>query len=293
MEKQEQELKIEMGDKLANRFGAKGIISLVKKKELMPKTPWGDYVDIIVNPLGILGRANIGQLFELYTGLISKDLSIRISKLNNREQILNLIKRVYTILDSSKNKEFSTRLLKNLSSLSDREFLTLVSQIRTSGFSPIIIPPFQAPKQDQIRQALRSLGLESGYQLFLPDFGVKTSSKVPVGYMYFTALEHKAEAKIYGRSTGPVVTKTGQPTSGKRREGGQRLGEADTYSLISYNCPTLLSELMGPLSDDIKVKNEIITEIIQSGNATYRNATVSPVRDLLDSYFISLFLEKT
>jgi DNA-directed RNA polymerase subunit beta len=111
--------------------------------------------------------------------------------------------------------------------------------------------------------------------------------------MYFSALEHKSDAKIYGRSTGPVTSKTLQPTSGKKQEGGQRLGEADTYSLMSYNCPTLLSEMMGPLSDDITTKNEIISEIIQTGSASYRDTKISPAKDLLNSYFISLILEKT
>lgn len=289
----EQELKIGLGDKLANRFGAKGIISLVEKNENMPRTPWGDYVDIIVNPVGIIGRSNIGQLYELYCGLISRDVGQRIINYKKKDQILNLMKQIYSILDASKNKEFSKRLLGNISSLSQREFLNLVEQIRISGYSPIIVPPFQAPKPDQIKQALTLLGLKPGYELFLPFYGTKTKSEVPVGYMYFSKLEHIASEKVYGRSTGPVTSKTLQPTSGKRREGGQRLGEADTYSLISYNCPTLLSEMLGPLSDDLTTKNEIISEIIQTGGASYRDAKISPAKDLLNSYFISLILERT
>jgi len=287
----EQELKITLGDKLCNRYGGKGIISLVEKDEMMPRTPWGT-VDIIINPIGILNRSNIGQLFELYVGLISKDLGVRISGLKNREQILNLIKKVYSILDNSKNKQNSIKLISNLNKLSNVEFLNLVNQIRSSGFTPIIIPPFQAPKQDQILQALSLLGLKPGYQLFLPSYGVKTERDVPVGYMYFSKLEHMADEKVYGRSTGPVTGKTMQPTAGRKQEGGQRLGEADTYSLISYNCPVLLSELMGSLSDDFTTKNEIITDIIHTGTAEYRNAKISPARDLLDSYFISLMLRR-
>jgi len=289
----EQELRINLGDKLCNRYGAKGIISLVEKDEMMPRTPWGDSVDIIVNPIGIIGRSNIGQLYELYCGLISREIGQRIRNSKSKSQILTLMKTVYTILDSSKNKEFSTRLIGNIGALNEKEFLTLCEQIRVTGFSPIIIPPFQAPKQDQIKQALMVLGLKPGYELFLPYFGTKTKSEVPVGYMYFSKLEHLAESKVYGRSTGPVTSKTMQPTSGKSREGGQRLGEADTYSLISYNCPTLLSELMGPLSDDLTTKNEIISEIIQTGSANYRDAKISPAKDLLNSYFVSLILERT
>ena len=109
--------------------------------------------------------------------------------------------------------------------------------------------------------------------------------------MYFAKLEHIADAKIYGRGLGGPVSKSMQPTSGKKREGGQRLGEADTYCLISYNCPILLSELLGPLSDDTVTKNEMLAEIITTGGATYKDAKISPARDLLNSYFVSLILE--
>jgi DNA-directed RNA polymerase beta subunit len=289
----EQELRIQQGDKLCNRFGAKGIVCLIEKNENMPRTPWGDHVDIVVNPIGIIGRSNIGQLYELYCGLISRDVGIRISEAKSKTQVLTLIKKVYSILDTSPNKEFTNRLVANLNALSQREFLILVNQIKTSGFSPIIVPPFHAPAMDQIKEALKLLGLKAGYQLFLPDYATKTKSEVPVGYMYFSKLEHIAEEKIYGRSTGPVVGSTLQPTSGKRQEGGQRLGEADTYSLISYNCPTTLSEMMGPLSDDLKTKNEIISEIIQTGSAKYKDTKISPAKDLLNSYFVSLILDKT
>jgi DNA-directed RNA polymerase beta subunit len=126
----------------------------------------------------------------------------------------------------------------------------------------------------------------------LPEFNTKTVKGVPVGYMYISKLEHMGDAKIYARSTGPVTGKTSQPTAGKRREGGQRLGELDTYSFISYNCPSVLAEFMGPLSDDYVTKEEILADIIQNGNAEYREPKMSPARDLLNAYFVSLMLER-
>jgi len=110
--------------------------------------------------------------------------------------------------------------------------------------------------------------------------------------LYIYKLEHLGEAKIYGRSTGPVTGKISQPTSGKQRDGGQRLGELDTYSFISYNCPNVLAEFMGPLSDDYITREEILAEIIQTGAAKYKEPKVSPARDLLNSYFVSLMLGK-
>ena len=89
-----------------------------------------------------------------------------------------------------------------------------------------------------------------------------------------------------------MVGKTLQPTAGKRREGGQRMGEADTYALLSYNCPLTLSEFFGPLSDDVVTKNEIITDIIQTGEADWRETKASPTKDLLNAYFIAMMLEE-
>jgi len=288
----EQELKISSGDKLCNRYGNKGIISLVEKDENMPRTPFGDRVDVILNPLGLVGRMNIGQLYEMYCGLISKELGKRVIELKDKTKIVNLLKTVLTKLDGSENQQSSTRLINNLSRMSAQKFKMIVDQIRSTGFVPIIIPPFQSPKYQDISSALKVLGLKSSYYLYLPEFKTKTSMPVPIGYMYLSKLEQIGEGKIYGRSTGPTVAKTAQPTSGKRHEGGQRLGELDTYSFISYNCPTLLAEMMGPLSDDYITRDEIISDIIQTGNATYRVPKISPARDLLNSYFASLMLER-
>ncbi|MHA1167462.1 MAG: hypothetical protein ACTSRU_06545 [Candidatus Hodarchaeales archaeon] len=171
-------------------------------------------------------------------------------------------------------------------------FKVLINQVQKSEFYPIIVPPFQSPDHKHIKKALTILGLKTGYKLTLPEYNTKTGRAVPCGYMYISKLEHLGAEKIYGRSTGPVTGKTGQPTSGKRREGGQRLGELDTYSFISYNAPHVLAEFMGPLSDDYITKEEILAEIIQTGEAEYKEPKVSPGRDLLNSYFVSLMLER-
>ena len=134
--------------------------------------------------------------------------------------------------------------------------------------------------------------LKPAYHLTLPEFGTKTQYEVPVGYMYITKLEHIGSEKLHSRSTGPTVGKTLQPTGGKRREGGQRIGEGDTHAIISYNCPLVLSEFFGPLSDDVVSKNEIITDIIQTGDAKYRTTKSSPTKDLLNAYFVAMMIEE-
>jgi len=288
----EQELRVKVGDKLAGRYGNKGIISLIEKDELMPRMPNGDRIEIILNPIGLINRMNISQLYEMYTGLISKEMAKQISKLGTKTKIIGLINKVYSELDTSPNRRNTATLVAGLNRLSAAMFKVLINQVQKSEFYPIIVPPFQSPDHKHIKKALTILGLKTGYKLTLPEYNTKTGRAVPCGYMYISKLEHLGAEKIYGRSTGPVTGKTGQPTSGKRREGGQRLGELDTYSFISYNAPHVLAEFMGPLSDDYITKEEILAEIIQTGEAEYKEPKVSPGRDLLNSYFVSLMLER-
>jgi DNA-directed RNA polymerase beta subunit len=288
----EQELVVGVGDKLAGRYGNKGIISIIEKDELMPRMPNGDHIEIVLNPIGVVNRMNISQLYEMYTGLISKEMAKRIVSLGTKSKVIDLIKKVYSQLDTSPNKRNTTTLVAGLNRLSVSNFKVLIDQVTKSGFYPIIVPPFQSPNHKHIRGALGILGLKSGYKLTLPEYNTKTAREVPCGYMYMTKLEHLGSEKIYARSTGPVTGKTGQPTSGKSREGGQRLGELDTYAFISYDAPHVLAEFMGPLSDDYITREEILAEIIQKGEAEYKEPKVSPGKELLNSYFVSLMLER-
>ena len=117
-------------------------------------TPWGESVDIILNPIGVLGRMNIGQIYELYCGLIARDMAVSISKMTNRQQVINLFKKVLPKLDMTKNKEYSTKTIIGLEKLSDKKFLEMVTKIRTKGFSPIIVPPFKSPNYNEILEVL-------------------------------------------------------------------------------------------------------------------------------------------
>jgi DNA-directed RNA polymerase beta subunit len=289
----EQHLQTVVSDKLCNRHGHKGIIALIEKEELMPRTPWGEPIDLIFNPLGILGRMNMGQMFEVYCGLISKGLAEIIVKTKSKSETIKAFEAAIGALDISNNKEYTKKLIKNLASLSTTKFNKMIDQIRTSGFVPIIIPPFKSPSYKHIAAALKAVGKEPAYHLKLPEFNVKTKHAVPVGYMYITKLEHLGEEKMHSRSTGPTVGRTLQPTAGKRREGGQKMGEGDTWAMLSYNCPLALSEFFGPLSDDVVSKNEIITDIVQTGDAKYRLTKASPTKDLLNAYFVAMMLEET
>lgn len=288
--KVQQELKINLGDKLCNRYGNKGIVSLVEKDELMPRTPWGERLDFVINPLGILNRMNIGQLYEMYCGLISKKLSMELIRSKNKSEFIGLVKKVIPLLDKSKNQEYSTKFINNLMKLSDVQFRLLWEQINSKKVFPIIIPPFKSPNFKMIGQALKVLNLQTKYKLYLPEFNCYTNYEVPFGYMYIYKLEHMGDMKIHSRSTGPVTGKVLQPTAGKGREGGQRLGEQESLSFISYGSLLALQEFFGPLSDDHVTKNEIISDIIQTGKASYRIPKTNPSKDLLNAYFISLMI---
>ena len=256
----------------------------------MPKTPWGETVDIVLNPLGVISRMNMGQIYELYCGLISRHVANLIIKGVSKSDIIKLFSTVTKSLDTTTNNQFSTQFVNNFKKLSDAKFKLMVNQIKQTGFIPIIVPPFQAPTYKQILVLIKKLKLQTGYHLTLPEYNTKTKSRVPFGYLYIAKLEHIGEMKTHSRSTGPVTGKVLQPTAGKRHEGGQRMGEGDTWALASYNCPTLISEFFGPLSDDLVSKNEILTEIIQTGNADFRETKTSPTKDLLNAYFVSLML---
>ena len=171
----EQELKIGLGDKLCNRFGNKGIVSLIEKDSNMPRTPWGDTVDMIINPLGIIGRMNIGQLYELYCGLISRNIAEKIIELNDQKKAYNLLKTVIPKLDKTDNRKFSSDFLMKFLNMSPTQFRKLIDQMKTRKFFPIIIPPFKSPDRKSIQDVMKILGIKSGYKLQLPEFNTKTN----------------------------------------------------------------------------------------------------------------------
>lgn len=288
----QQNLDISFGDKLCNRYGNKGIISLIEKDNLMPRTPWGESLDIVMNPLGILNRMNIGQLYEMYCGLIGKELYYRIMKLGpKKNEIANLLRSTIGVLDSTTGKKSSELLIQKILKMPENMFKEFYSQIYESKVFPIIIPPFKSPNYKLIQTVLKTLNLKPSYKLYLPEYNTHTSFNVAVGYMYIQKLEHLGDLKIHSRGTGPVTGKYLQPTQGKRRAGGQRVGESDSFAQIAYGSLYTLQELFGPLSDDQRTKNEIISEIITNGETEYRTPSTNPTRDLLQSYFISLMLE--
>lgn len=284
-----------LGDKMANSHGGKGVITYIEKYENMPVTPWGEPLDIILNPIAIVNRMNPSTLFEMYTGLIAKFLAYQLIKIGTKNQkAVSLFSNVYRALDATKDKKLSTQIIKAFRDMSAGQYAAYIQKIITRNYIlPIMIPPFQAPNRKQIESAMSIVGAKADYHLKLPEFGGRTLNKVSCGYIYYKKLEHQSDLKMHARSIGKYTSRKMQPTGGKAKGGGQRIGEHDTWGLISHGATNVLRELMGPLSDDISVKNEIIADIVQNGEAGYREPKSKPTKDLLDVYIHGLMLETT
>jgi len=283
-----------LGDKIANSHGGKGTLTMIEKDENMPITPWGEKVDILFNPLAVVNRMNPGTIYELYTGLIAKCLARRFVQFgyNKNDKAIALASKVYELMDNTKNKVLSTNLIKSLKALTNQQYTKFVNQIIDDNYvMPIYVPQFQEPTIQMIEETMKFLGLKKRYYLDLPEFKSKTLEPVAVGYLYYKKLEQQAEYKQSVRSTGRYNQATGQATQGKSAGGGQRVGEMDTWCLISHGAETTLKELMGGLSDDMATKNEMISDIINNGYTEYKEPRRSPSTERLKVYLTGTMIE--
>lgn len=285
----QQELTLSIGDKLNNRFFNKGVVSVVVPDDQMAKTPWGETIDMIYPPLSVINRMNPGQLYEMHTGLISRHLSSLMTK-KTQEQFINILNKVVILLDNTKGKIYSKNLISSLKAMPKATYDKLVTDVEKNKFFPLIFPPFKNPSRENVLSALNLLGLKTRYPLYLPEFN-KTTEPVGVGYIYVMKLEHRGEAGLHARSTGPYVSNLLTPSAGKRKDGGQSLGEYDCYSLLAWDCPIVLDEMLGPLSADHRIKNEMISEIVQTGETSFRTSRSNPVKDLFAQYMTCIHLQ--
>ena len=279
------------GDKYCNRHGNKGVVARVEEK--MPKTPWGQEIDIILNPLGVIGRMNIGQLYECYSGLIAWKVRELILKTPTKKNLIDIITKVYyKILDKTQNKIISKTVINVIKKMTTKNVKTYIENIRKQKGFPWIFPTFGTPSSSDIMSALKAVGLKDKYILDLPHINSKTKKPVTVGYIYMYKMEHVSSKKISSRSVGKYINKIMQPTAGKKAKGGQRVGEFDSWSLFAYGAKNIIKEMYGPLSDDYISKNEIISNIIESGSShNIDKLKVTPTRDLLEIYFRIMMLD--
>ena len=272
--------RIQPGDKMAGRHGNKGVISQIVPIEDMPYTADGNPVDILLNPLGVPSRMNVGQVLETHLGWAAKGLGIKIGKMLEMQAKVNEIRGfLEKIYNSSGRKE-------DLVSFSDREILDLATNL--VGGVPMATPVFDGASEEDIRTMLRLADLPEHGQTVLYDglTGEPFEREVTVGYMYMLKLNHLVDDKMHARSTGPYSLVTQQPLGGKAQFGGQRFGEMEVWALEAYGAAYTLQEMLTVKSDDVTGRTRMYKNIVD-GNHTMEagmpesfNVLVKEIRSL-------------
>jgi DNA-directed RNA polymerase subunit beta len=254
--------KIQPGDKMAGRHGNKGVISKIVPDEDMPFLPDGRPVDIVLNPLGVPSRMNVGQILETHLGWACAGLGVKIGELlESYRETMDLkplkkqIKEIY-----GKNGV--------VDSLEDDEFVELAGNL-TKGV-PIATPVFDGAREDDINLMLGQAGLNNSGQVTLFDgrTGEQFDRPVTVGYIYMLKLHHLVDDKIHARSIGPYSLVTQQPLGGKAQFGGQRFGEMEVWALEAYGAAYTLQEMLTVKSDDVAGRTKVYEAIVR-GDDTF------------------------
>jgi DNA-directed RNA polymerase subunit beta len=272
--------RVQPGDKMAGRHGNKGVISTIVPVEDMPCLADGTPVDIVLNPLGVPSRMNVGQVLETHLGWAAKELGRRIGELVDAgqriEELRALLEQIYNHDD--KRVDFSQ--------FSDQEVLDLVRALRDGV--PMASPVFDGANEAEIKTMLRLAGLPESGQTVLHDgrTGEPFDRPVSVGYMYMLKLNHLVDDKMHARSTGPYSLVTQQPLGGKAQFGGQRFGEMEVWALEAYGAAYTLQEMLTVKSDDVTGRTRVYKSVVdgdhrmEAGMPESFNVLVKEIRSL-------------
>ena len=281
--------RIQPGDKMAGRHGNKGVISTIVPVEDMPYMADGTPVDIVLNPLGVPSRMNIGQVLETHLGWAAKELGRKIGALIDANAAM-AEKRKF--LDEIYNKTGGQKV--KLNDLTDTEIDELSGNLRHGV--PIATPVFDGASEDEIKSLLRlaDLPLSGQAQLYDGRTGEAFDRPTTVGYMYMLKLNHLVDDKMHARSTGPYSLVTQQPLGGKAQFGGQRFGEMEVWALEAYGASYTLQEMLTVKSDDVQGRTKMYKNIVDdthevaAGMPESFNVLVKEIRSLA----INMELEK-
>jgi len=252
--------KLQPGDKMAGRHGNKGVISKIIPMEDMPYTEEGTPVDIVLNPLGVPSRMNVGQILETHLGWACVGLGRQIG------EVLDAVRRG-TKVDELKKKlkqVYGDKTYKSeVTELNNDEIVELGENLR--GGIPIASPVFDGAREDDIVEMLDQAGLASSGQVTLVDgrSGESFDRPVTVGYIYMLKLHHLVDDKIHARSIGPYSLVTQQPLGGKAQFGGQRFGEMEVWALEAYGAAYTLQEMLTVKSDDVSGRTKVYEAIVK------------------------------
>lgn len=246
--------KIRVGDKIANRHGNKGVISAIIEHDKMPQLEDGRHVDICINPLGIISRMNIGQLYELHLSMSLQDLKKQlIDLLPSQSKVKKYLLDYISIIDNTENGWYSEQFKNQLPKNIDENFINKLT---------IIQPPFESVSPEKLKQAMKYTNTPFTYKIYDPISKETLLNKVAVGYMNKFRMVHIAEDRLAARGIGAYARRTLQPLGGRRNKGGQRMGEMESACLIGHDASINLHEFLTTKSDCIDLKNRYIKECI-------------------------------
>ena len=249
---------IQPGDKMAGRHGNKGVISKICPVEDMPYDENGRPVDIVLNPLGVPSRMNIGQVLEVHLGLAAKGIGEKIDRMIREHRAIaehrEFLQKIYDIGGNAQGV--------NIAELNDTEVMTLAENLRNG--LPVATPVFDGADEKYIKEMLRLADLPESGQITLYDgrTGLPFERKVTVGIMYMLKLNHLVDDKMHARSTGSYSLVTQQPLGGKAQFGGQRLGEMEVWALEAYGAAYTLREMLTVKSDDVNGRTKMYKNIV-------------------------------
>ncbi|WP_300334989.1 DNA-directed RNA polymerase subunit beta [Accumulibacter sp.] len=272
--------RLQAGDKMAGRHGNKGVVSRIVPVEDMPYMADGRPVDIVLNPLGVPSRMNVGQILEVHLGLAAKGLGFRIGGMLRRQATA---KEVRAFLEQIYN---STGKCEDLDQLNDGEILEMAGNLEAGV--PFATPVFDGAKESEIKAMLALAGMPESGQMTLYDgrTGERFERQVTVGYMHVLKLHHLVDDKMHARSTGPYSLVTQQPLGGKAQFGGQRFGEMEVWALEAYGASYVLQEMLTVKSDDVNGRTKVYENIvkgdhkIEAGMPESFNVLVKEIRSL-------------
>jgi len=255
--------RIQPGDKMAGRHGNKGVISLIVPVEDMPHLPDGTPMDIVLNPLGVPSRMNVGQVLETHLGWAAKGLGLKIGQMLRAK---DKVEKLRSFLDQIYNKDDSAHKV-DLKALSDAEVFELAKNL-SSGV-PMATPAFDGVSEEQIKTMLALSDLPQSGQTSLIDgrTGDRFDRPITVGYMYMLKLNHLVDDKMHARSTGSYSLVTQQPLGGKAQFGGQRFGEMEVWALEAYGASYTLQEMLTVKSDDVAGRTKMYKNIVDNNHS--------------------------
>ena len=273
--------RIQPGDKMAGRHGNKGVIAVILPVEDMPYDENGEPVDIVLNPLGVPSRMNVGQVLETHLGAASKGIGEKIGKLLDAQKKVTEVKRLITEV----YKKIGERT-EDIRSLSEEEVFELAENLRDGV--PMATPVFDGAAESEIKEMLHMAGIDESGQVTLFDgrTGEAFDRQVTVGIMYMLKLNHLVDDKMHARSTGSYSLVTQQPLGGKAQFGGQRFGEMEVWALEAYGAAYTLQEMLTVKSDDVAGRTKMYKNIvdgeheIDAGMPESFNVLVKEIRSL-------------